>query len=367
MTLVHYPFAQIDTLYPGLYVLVKELLMSFIVPIFIFISGCLVNRNLAFKSFVSRKIDGLLKPLLGFLIILMVLNGLLNLFINPITLKEVLKPLTAFVSVFRYGNLGFLNYALWFVPALFMALIMLKITLEIIKIKQVYKYFLLTLLGMALTALYNTEITFYYLSYTPIFYVYLLAGYLFKELSKNYGVAALFSKKIMLIFPILWCLLFLVFSKISLNTQLDLFNFQFNFHYSFLLSLIAILSILVLCSYLVKLNFLNNILIICAKASFFILGLHVYIIDVFQVFFNFKTYNPILHSLLFVINIIMCVLFYKVVILVPIIRLFFFPESAVVLKRLEIELLNKLTNFKWSLINFLLRPKKGRIRPKTKA
>ena len=72
--------------------------------------------------------------------------------------------------------------------------------------------------------------------------------------------------------------------------------------YSYI-SVFGIFSLLYLCRYLEKIPILNSLLIYCSKASFFILAYHVFIKDIFALLFDLKSYNPLLHTVLFFLNI----------------------------------------------------------------
>lgn len=341
MTLVHYPFTQQENIYPGLNFLVDDVLMIFVVPIFIFISGYLISDSKSFKVFFFSKIDGLIKPLFGFLLSITLLNILVFIITsNKITPQGIIKYINAFLSVFIYGDLGFVNYALWFIGALFWALLLLKISLVIIGLKGQQKYAYLALLVLLLFCLSYTQIKFYYLAYVPVFFIFLALGYGFKIVSKRFLKGTLFFySKIMIVFPMLFLILCFVLYKFNVRTDLDLFLFVFNYHYLLVLSIVGIFFVFFLCRYFEKIPLLKAILVKCSKASIFILGFHVFILDVFKLVFDLEVYNPLLHFVLFVLNIVLCYTIYSLIIKIPFLRLIFIPLKGIEFSKNEIKLL----------------------------
>ncbi|GAA4976497.1 acyltransferase [Algibacter aquimarinus] len=350
MTLVHYPFIQVDNIYPNLNFLVDNVLMIFVVPIFIFISGYLIRDKLSFKAYFFIKVDGLIKPLMGFLLCLTVLNILLYIISSDeVSINGMTKYVNALLSVFIYGNLGFVNYALWFVGALFLGLIVLKGSLVSLSLKKPLRYLFLVFIGLMLLVLINTRIEFYYLSYVPIFFTFLVLGYSFKKISdRHLNGVSFFHSKIMIIFPVLFLISCFVLNEFEIRTDLDIFLFVFNYHYLLLLSIAGIFSVFFFCRYLEKIPYLNKALVECSKASFFILGFHVFILDVYRLMFNLNVYNPFLHFVLFVLNILMCYIIYRIATQIPFIRLLFVP-----LKRIDL-FKNEMRLIKYKPINRLI-------------
>ena len=70
MTIGRYDFVNI---YPYL-VQFQNIVMVLKMPTFIFISGYLFSNRLNFKHFLYHKIDGLIKPLISFILSLTLLN-----------------------------------------------------------------------------------------------------------------------------------------------------------------------------------------------------------------------------------------------------------------------------------------------------
>lgn len=341
MTLVHYPFIQRKDVYPNLTFLLDNVLMIFVVPIFIFISGYLINDRLNFKTFFFSKIDGLMKPVIGFLLSLTILKIVLyTMTSNVVSLNGILKYVNALLSIVIYGDLGFVNYALWFVAALFLGVLALKGCLEIFNLKKPLNHVLLVLFVLFLLILGNTRITFYYLAYVPVFFTFLIFGYSFKKISIRYfnGVSFFYSKT-MIVFPILFLILLLVLNKFKVRTDLDLFEFNFNYHYLLLLSLVGIFSVFFFCRYFEKIPFLNRALVECSRASFFILGFHVFILDVYKYILDLYIYNPLSHFFLFILNIMLCYTIYRIAIQTPFVRILFIPLKKIELIESEIKLL----------------------------
>ena len=65
----------------------------------------------------------------------------------------------------------------------------------------------------------------------------------------------------------------------------------------------------------------------------------IFIKDIQEVLFDLKTYNPVLHTLLFIANIILCCLIYRFLQRVPFVRILFYPLKVIVLNNAEIKLL----------------------------
>ncbi|WP_111307950.1 acyltransferase family protein [Confluentibacter sediminis] len=341
MTLVHYPFTQGDNVYPNLSFLINDVLMIFVVPIFIFISGYLMNDGSSFKAFLFDKIDALIKPLIGFLFSITILNIIkYSITADSIGLHGIISPVNALLSVVIFGNLGFVNYALWFIVALFWGLLALKGGIIIWDLKKPLKYVLLSIFVLLLVILNRTSVTAYYVVYVPVFFTFLGLGYIFKKWSDRYfnGISFFYSN-VMFVFPILFSIGWFVLNKFKLRTDLDLFLFVFNYHYLLLLSIMGIFSVFFFCRYLEKIPYLNTVLIECSRASFFILGLHIFILDVYRHIFDLKVYDPLLHFFLFGFNIFLCYIIYRILIQTPFIRLLFVPLKRIELSESEIRLL----------------------------
>jgi fucose 4-O-acetylase-like acetyltransferase len=340
MTLVHYPFTQ-TYVYPNLTFLVNHVLMLFVVPIFIFISGYLMGDGSSFKAFFFAKIDGLIKPLVGFLLSITILNIIkYSMTADAISLHGIVSTVNALLSVVVFGDLGFVNYALWFVAALFWGLLALKGGIIIWGLKKPLKYVLLAVFVLLLGILNGTSVTAYYVAYVPVFFIFLVLGYGFKKWSDQYfnGISFFYSN-IMFVFPILFGIGWFVLNKFKLRTDLDVFNFHFNYHYLLLLALLGIFSVFLLCRYLEKIPLLNTALVQCSHASFFILGFHVFILDVYKLAFDLKGYHPLTHVVLFILNIVVCYVIYRSAAQTPFIRMLFTPLKRIAFIQSERKLL----------------------------
>lgn len=333
MTLSHYPFTEI---YSNL-MNFQSIAMIFKMPTFIFISGYLFSDRLSFKSFFYHKTDSLIKPLIGFLITLTLLQILFYIiFSDIVTLKVGMKYITSLAAVFVYGNLGLVNYSFWFVGALFLSQIIFKIK----DIKKPYNYLFLAFSFVISFIFYYSKIKFYYLGYIAIFVTYLFLGYGFKKISIRYfnGISFFYSKK-MILFPILFFISILGLNKLGFETNLDLSEFQFNYHYLLLLSIFGVFTVIYFCSYIEKIPLISSLLVYCSKASFFILGFNVLIIDICASFFDLRNYNPVLHTFLFFLNIVVCCLIYMLVKKIPYVRILFYPIKSILLNDAEVKLL----------------------------
>ncbi|KJD34638.1 hypothetical protein PK35_02365 [Tamlana nanhaiensis] len=342
MTLVHYPFIQKKNVYAMVSFLLDDVLMIFILPIFIFISGYFLNEGLTFKGYLFSKLDSLIKPILGFSICLTILKIILYMITSSeLTLQGIMRYINAIPAAFVFGDLGYINYALWFVVALFWGGLSLKGVLELSKNKKLLNYFFLCLILLVLMFLTFTESKFYYFAYTPIFFTYLIIGYGFKKISTRYfnGVSVFYNKS-WVIFFVLFIISWFVLRKFNLKTNLNLFGFNFNYHYFLLLSVLGIFAILFLCLYFEKIPVFNKILIECSKASFFILGYHVFVLDVFKYIFDLKEYSPIIHLFLFATNIFLCYCIYRITIKTPYLRILFVPLRGIKFNYGEIRLLS---------------------------
>lgn len=344
VTLVHYPFIYSKIAYPtypNLNFFVNDFVTFFRVPVFIFISGCLISESLSFKNFLYNKIDGLIKPVIGFLIIITILNMSLHIITSHEDIMySAIKHIKAFILVFIKGDFGFVNYALWFIGPLFWGLIALKCGIVIFGLKNLAKYVCLIFFVLLLLILSNTGFQFYYLEYTSIFSTYLILGFFFKKLSvRNLGGFSFLYSKLMIVFPILFLALWLILFNFNYETKLDLYNYVYNYHILLILSILGIFTLLYICSYIEKVPLLNMALVNCSKASYFILAFHVFIIDVYKHLFDMVNYNPLLHLFLFMLNIALCYTIYKTLIQIPYIRILFFPLKRIELFEGEIRLL----------------------------
>ncbi|KJD34623.1 hypothetical protein PK35_02255 [Tamlana nanhaiensis] len=341
MTLSHYPFVKIDSLvYPN-FMFFNEFKMVFSMPMFIFISGYLLSDRLRIKEFICHKIDGLIKPIFGFAITLTVLKILLYvLTAEVVTFPGVMKYINVLASIFPQGTFGPINNTLWFVGALFWGQLVFKGALEMINVNKPYNYLLLLFLLIVLIVISNISFSFYYLEKIPVFFTYLLLGYSFKKISQRYlkGTLFFYSNK-MILFPILFFVSWFLLETLQVKVQLNLYDHKFNYHYLLLLSILGVFSVLYVCRFFEKIPLLNSFLVYCSRASFFILAYHIFIIDVYNSFFKMQTYNPLLHTSLFILNIIICCGVYFLIKKLPYVRILFYPIKTIPLTEGEIKLL----------------------------
>lgn len=333
MTITHCSFKKI---YPSL-VDFNNFVMIFKMPMFIFISGYLLSDRLNFRAFSHHKLDGLIKPLIGFLLSLTLLKIILYVLItDAITPDGVMKYVNALASVFVYWDLGFVNNVLWFVAALFLSQIAFKVMLACKDSRVPYNYFMVIILLLALLTLISIESKFYYLGYIPIFFVYLLLGYVFKRISNRFlnGTSFFYGSK-MLLFPVLFLISLIILKYSNINMKLNIYEFEYNYHYLIIVSLFGVFTVLYICRFIEKIPILSAFLVYCSKASFFILAYHIFVLDVYEALFDLESDTPLFYTFLFFLNIVICCLIYMLVKKIPFVRIFFYPIKTIALKTSE--------------------------------
>lgn len=337
MTVGRYDFVD---LYPYL-LQFQDVTVFFRMPDFFFVSGYLFSDRLDFKHFLHHKIDSLIKPLISFILSLTLLNIIFYFFTSDVvTFKDTFGYITNVARYFYLGSFDAINVSFWFIGALFLGQVTLKGFLEIKELRKPLNYILLTVFFLALYFLNTINIRFYWTEYIPISFTYLLLGYSFQKISTRYldGTSFFYSKK-MIVFPILFFISIFILNHWNIEINFSLGALEYNYHYLLLVSLLGVFAVLYLCRYLEKVPILNSFLVYCSKASFFILAFHIFIIDVFVVLFDLKTYNPVLHTLLFFSNIMLCCLIYIFLKKVPFVRIVFYPIKVITLNDAEIKLL----------------------------
>jgi fucose 4-O-acetylase-like acetyltransferase len=337
MTVGRYDFVE---LYPYL-VKFQDIASLLRMPTFIFISGYLLSNRSNFNLFLFNKIDGLLKPLISFVLTLTILNIIFHLLaVEPISTSFILAQITNIARYFYHGSFHVINVSFWFIGALFAGQVTLKGFLEIRKLNQPFKYISLVVFFLILFTVHTYKYKFYYTEYIPIFFTYLLLGYSFKKYSKRFlDGTSFFYSKIMIVFPVLFFMAIYILNQLDIKIHFGLGSLEYNFHYILVLTLLGIFTLIYFCRYIEKIPKLNSFLVYCSKASFYILAFHIFIKEVFNVLFDFKTYNPLLHTTLFISNIILCCLIYRFLQRVPFVRILFYPLKAIALNNAEIKLL----------------------------
>ncbi|TRX16696.1 acyltransferase family protein [Flavobacterium franklandianum] len=337
MTIGRYDFIN---MYPYL-MQFQEVALFFRMPTFIFVSGYLFSERLNFKRFLYHKIDGLLKPLISFILSLTLLNIIFYAIVSDVaTFNVVLGLIANLARYFYHGSFDGIYVSFWFILALFLGQVTLKGFLEIKGLNKPLNYRLLIAFFVVLFVLNSIKIKFYWTEYIPIFFTYLLIGYSFQKISKRFlNETSFFYSKIMIVFPILFFISIFIMNQLNIKINFSLGGLEFNFHYLLALSLLGVFTVLYLCRYIEKIPILNSFLVYCSKASFYILAFHIFIKDVYYVLFDLKTYNPVLHTLLFISNIILCCLIYRFLQRVPFVRIIFYPIKVIVLNKDEIRLL----------------------------
>jgi fucose 4-O-acetylase-like acetyltransferase len=337
MTIGRYDFTDI---YPYL-MQFQNIVMVLKMPTFIFISGYLFSNRLNFMPFLYHKIDGLIKPLISFILSLTLLNIIFYSIISDVvTFKGAFGHITNLARYFYHGSFDAINVSFWFIGALFLGQVTLKGFLEIKGFNKPLNYLLLTAFFLVLFILNTIKIKFYWTEYIPIFFTYLLLGYSFQKISTRFldGTSFFYSNK-MIVFPILFFTTSFILNQLNIEINFNLAGLDYNYHYLLILSLLGVFTVLYLCRFIEKIPVLNSFLVYCSKASFFILAYHIFIKDVYVVLFDLKTYNPLLHTLLFFLNIILCCLIYRFLKRVSFVRIGFYPIKTIVLNDAEIKLL----------------------------
>ncbi|CAH8292843.1 fucose 4-O-acetylase-like acetyltransferase [Mariniflexile fucanivorans] len=337
MTMTRYPF--IET-YPIL-MSFQNVAIIFKMPTFIFISGYLLSDRLDFKSFLHNKIDGLIKPLIGFLLSLTLLKITLYIIVSDeASLHGGLEYILDLPRALYHGSFVAVNVSFWFIVALFLGQLALKGFLVIMDLKKPIKYLFLITFLIILLILNTMKINFLWSEYIPIFFTYLFLGYGFKKIRIHYfNATPFFYSNKMVLFPILFLILHFTLKNLNFDIDLNLAGLHYNYHYLLILSISGVFSVIYLCRYIEKIPILNSFLVYCSRASFFILAYHIFIKDVFLILFDLETYQPLLHTFLFLLNIVLCCLIYMFLKKVPFVRILFYPLKTIVFSDLEIKLL----------------------------
>jgi fucose 4-O-acetylase-like acetyltransferase len=353
MTISRYHFADI---YPNLNTF-QNIVMVIKMPTFIFISGYLLSDRLSFKSFLYHKIDGLLKPLISFLLSLTLLQIILyNIVSDVTTFKGGFDYIANLARSFYHGSFDVVNVSFWFIGALFLGQIALKGFLVIMDLKKPLNYLLLIAFVTLLLILNTIKIKFYWSEYIPVFFTYLVLGYGFKKICNQHfnGTSFFYSNK-MILFPILFLISSYSLNKLNFDTNFNLAGLLFNYHYLLILSLFGVFTAIYLCRYIEKIPILSSLLVYCSKASFFILAYHIFIKDIYTTIFDLHSYNPLLHTFLFFLNIALCCLIYMSLKKVPFVRIFFYPLKAIALNDNERKLLQSKYAYRFIPKDFLVK------------
>ena len=137
MTIGRYDFIDI---YPYL-LQFQNVALFFRMPTFIFVSGYLFSNRLDFKHFLFHKIDGLLKPLISFVISLTLLNIIFSGIVSDVVnFNQVFEHIKNMARSFYRGRFDEINVSFWFIGALFLGQLTLKGFLEIKELKKPLNY-----------------------------------------------------------------------------------------------------------------------------------------------------------------------------------------------------------------------------------
>ena len=137
MTIGRYDFIDI---YPYL-LQFQNVALFFRMPTFIFVSGYLFSNRLDFKHFLFHKIDGLLKPLISFVISLTLLNIIFSGIVSDVVnFNQVFEHIKNMARSFYRGRFDEINVSFWFIGALFLGQLTLKGFLEIKELKNRVSY-----------------------------------------------------------------------------------------------------------------------------------------------------------------------------------------------------------------------------------
>ncbi|MCB4798538.1 acyltransferase family protein [Neotamlana laminarinivorans] len=337
MTISHYPFFSNKEIYPSLNSF-NSSVMLFKMPLFIFVSGYLFSEQKSLKNFFYSKTDSLIKPLFGFASVLLIMHTIH--YWSSASIVSIYDLFKYFNERFiTFGYLGVVNYSLWFIIPLFLSLLVLRGVITIITKKNRFKHISLFCILITLFLLNYLKIKF--ISHVPIFITYLFIGYALKKISEsNFNSDKFFYRKEFLLLFVIFIIIVTYTNYFNiLHFKINLLNFKYNYHYMLVVSLIGVLGIIHICTYIEKIKFISSLLMYCSKASFFILAFHMFFIDLFRFYFNLEVYNPWFHALLFFSNIVICCLIYELIKKVPVLRLFFYPLKTINFTSLEITFL----------------------------
>lgn len=167
---------------------------SFQVILFFFISGMVFNEKYLFIEYIKRRFNTLLKPYIFYCLIYLGITAL----IAPVVGKFWAMPVTfknEFLMPFLTGHQIDLISPLWFVPQLFVSLVIYKI-LRYIKCSEIIKIIFFVLLALAAVQLGRFRENLYILLIlrTMFSLLFIHLGYLYKN--KIEGKYNIFNSKI---------------------------------------------------------------------------------------------------------------------------------------------------------------------------
>lgn len=244
-------------------------------PLFFFLSGITLNRTADYFEFVFKKTFSLLVPYFAFGTLLMLPTYILTYGFNP----------TAVYGFIFLGK-GF-DSALWFLPHLFLLLIISKfiITFTTSKLQTLLLFVLL-------------EVLFYFTQFMHAWHFNIL------WISLPFAFIGIYSRTIILSSVLLrnWILMVIIFISLLLFYKFSLLNYSYfskhvdlnsNFigyvHYFVLAALIGIATVFWISTLFVRYSIIKTILTYLGKNSLYLLCLHQPIAMLLQKFWSFFT------------------------------------------------------------------------------
>ena len=277
-----------------------EVLMIFKIPLFVIISGILFSDRLDFWSFFKHKLDSLIKPM--FVILVFSFISFLFYRFNFST--------SGIIQSVRDTYLTF--FPLWFLPSLFLSLLIFRIIVLIYKQKSILFGSIFTLfVGLVLYFFVLFQVDFKLVKLNTLFYFTLFLGLGF-AINKLKLYTQIFSYKAFILSFVTFGLT--MYFKNNLNIKINFFeNIYGNLFFTTIAAFTGSIFILNLSKHVFSKSITKTFFIFCSKASLFILAFHFLIYKhlVLPYLSSVLDNDIVIDILSFILMIACCLLFYK--------------------------------------------------------
>lgn len=251
-----------------------QIIYSFHVPLFFFLSGIFVKENIHTINHIFRKIESLLKPyfVISILILLFTL-------VKSYLTNGNLSYINGIINVFYASGDKIMSTPTWFLPSLFITLIAITPLTRIRKYHQLFFLVALLLVSSFFTLFHNailsitteSSLNINYLPWSidllPITLLFVFSGYLLKDFFLR------FTPKLVLV-SLAFILYILIFSFCN-SPALNLHERNFGVPlYSLTLAFSGIYLIIAVSHYLMRYKTISSYLRATGKSTLFILILH---------------------------------------------------------------------------------------------